>query len=80
MEIVGFMPDIKFASFRMEVSPMAFYVWDTEVWGKDMGSEPNWAYIKVKAVSDMHAAMEHVKASLLTFDPDYPLGSASSTM
>ena len=24
MEIVGFMPDVKFASFRTEVTPMAF--------------------------------------------------------
>lgn len=26
-EIIGFMPDVKFASFRNEVSPMTFYVW-----------------------------------------------------
>ena len=26
-EIIGFMPNIKFASFRNEVSPMTFYVW-----------------------------------------------------
>ena len=26
-EIIGFIPDIKFASFRQEVTPMAFYLW-----------------------------------------------------
>lgn len=49
MEIVGFMPDVKFASFRTEVTPMAFFVWGTNNWG----NQPNYAYIKVKAGSDL---------------------------
>lgn len=67
MEILGFMPDVKFASFRNEVTPMAFFVWGTENWG----SQPNYAYIKVKAGGDLRAAMEHVKSSLRTFDSEY---------
>ena len=67
-EIVGFMPDVKFASFRTVVTPMAFYVWGTENWGQT----PNFAYIKVKSGADMHAAMEHVKKTLKEFDPEYP--------
>jgi putative ABC transport system permease protein len=66
--IVGFMPDVKFASFRTEVVPMAFYVWGTQNWG----SQPNNAYIKVKAGSDMRAAISHVRSSLAQFDPEYP--------
>lgn len=31
-EIIGFMPNVKFASFRNEVSPMAFYLWGKYVW------------------------------------------------
>lgn len=67
-EIVGFMPNVKFASFRTEVTPMAFYVWGTQNWG----SQPNYAYIKVKAGSDMRGAIEHVRSSLHTFDAEYP--------
>jgi putative ABC transport system permease protein len=67
-EIVGFMPDVKFASFRTEVVPMAFYVWGTQNWG----NRPNNAYIKVKAGADLRAAMTHVRASLAAFDGDYP--------
>ncbi|WP_297900850.1 ABC transporter permease [uncultured Parabacteroides sp.] len=69
MEIVGFMPDIKFASFRTEVTPMAFFVWGTDVY---WGSQPNYAYIKVKDGSDLHEAMRHVRATLQSFDPEYP--------
>lgn len=66
--VVGFMPDIKFASFRTEVVPMAFYVWGTENWG----TRANHAYIKVKAGSDMRAAMSHVRTTLAQFDAEYP--------
>jgi putative ABC transport system permease protein len=68
IEIIGFMPDIKFASFRTEVSPMAFYVWGTDNWG----SIPVATYIKVSAGSDIRAAMNYVKATLLEFDDSYP--------
>ncbi len=68
MEIIGFMPDIKFASFRSEVKPMAFYVWGEVNWG----SSPNFAYIKVKGGSNMRAVIDHISASLKAIDPDYP--------
>lgn len=67
-EIVGFMPDVKFASFRTEVAPMAFFLWGTENWGQT----PNWCYIKVKAGSDLRAAIKHVQASFKKLSPDYP--------
>jgi putative ABC transport system permease protein len=61
-EIIGFMPDIKFASFRKAVEPMAFYVhgnWNTA------------AYIKVKAGTDMRAVMSHIRTTLAEFDQAY---------
>ncbi len=67
-EIVGIMPNVKFASFRTEVVPMAFFVWGTNNWG----SEPNYAYIKVKAGTDLRAAMQHTRNSLHSFDASYP--------
>jgi putative ABC transport system permease protein len=66
-EIIGFMPDVKFQSFRIAVDPMAFYVWGTDNWGR----QPNNAYIKVKDGADIHAAMSHIRATLAEFDPEY---------
>ncbi len=66
--IIGFMPDVKFASFRTEIAPMAFFVWGTKNWG----GRPNWAYIKIKAGTDLRAAMEHVRSAARTIDPEYP--------
>lgn len=66
--IVGFIPDVKFASFRTEIAPMAFFVWGTQNWG----NRPNWAYIKVKAGADLRVSREQVKHSLESFDPEYP--------
>jgi putative ABC transport system permease protein len=66
-EIIGFMPDVKFASFRTTVDPMAFYVWGTDNWG----NQPNNAYIKVKAGANMRAAMSHINATLAELNPDY---------
>ena len=67
-QIVGFMPDVKFASFRNAVEPMAFYVWGTENWGNNS----RYVYIRMKAGTDMRAAMEHVQSVLKELDPDYP--------
>lgn len=65
-EIVGFMPDIKFTSFRTEISPMAFYIWGTENWG----NVPGWLYVRVKAGTNLHAAMEHVKTTVQKLDQE----------
>jgi putative ABC transport system permease protein len=66
--IVGFMPDVKFASLRMEVEPMAFFVWGTQNWGILHGA----TYVQVKEGSDMRAAIEHVRNTLREFDSEYP--------
>lgn len=71
--IVGFMPDVKFASFRMEVTPMAFFVWGKYRWDKDFTNRKyELAYIQVKAGSDLREAMRHVRTTLGSFDPEYP--------
>jgi putative ABC transport system permease protein len=67
-EIVGFAPDMKFASFRSEVVPMAFQVVDAD----DAWSSLEYAYVRVRAGSDMRAAIEHVRATLKEFDDAYP--------
>ena len=67
-EIIGFVPDIKFASFRTAINPMTFYVWGTDNWG----NQPNWAYIKLKAGTNLRAAMSHIHSTLAGFDTDYP--------
>ena len=71
-EIIGFMPNVKFASFRNEVSPMTFFVWGKYRWEQEGVKSYNAAYVKVKAGSDLRAAMQHVKASLGKIDPVYP--------
>ncbi|MDH6356471.1 ABC transporter permease [Parabacteroides sp. PF5-9] len=68
IKIIGFMPDVKFSSFRTETTPMAFYVWGTENWG----NQPQYAYVKVKAGSDLRTAMKHVQETLISFDSEYP--------
>ena len=70
-EIIGFIPDIKFASFRQEVTPMAFYLWGKYQWGQE-GNYYNIAYVKFKAGSNLRAGMEHVRESLEMFDSEYP--------
>ena len=61
------MPDVKFASFRTTVVPMAFYVWGTNNWG----SQPNQAYIKFKTGADVRATLSFIQTTLTEFDADY---------
>jgi len=67
-EIIGFMPDVKFASFRMEVEPMAFYVWGTYNWGR----QPNHAFIQLTQGANLREAMNHVQNTLTEFEPNMP--------
>ena len=66
-EIIGFIPDIKFASFRMAVEPMAFYV---------AGSSQQWiqtniAHIRLNKGANLRAALSHINATLAEFDANY---------
>lgn len=71
LEIIGFIKDVKFASFRTPVAPMAFLVWGKYEWDSDRPVSYWRSYIKVKAGHDLRAAMTHVKQTLESFDPDY---------
>lgn len=66
-EIIGFIPDIQYTTFRTASVPMAFYVASGQ---KDYS---NYAYIKVKAGSDMKAAMKHVKSVVKEYESEIPL-------
>jgi putative ABC transport system permease protein len=69
-EIIGFMPDIQFATFYQSPTPMAFFVSGTDNGMSDR--EKSTAYIKVKAGSDMYAAMQFIKKTLSGIDAEYP--------
>lgn len=68
MEIVGIIPDIKFASFRTEVVPMAFHVWGMNKFQNPMS---NYAYIKLKEGADVKETMAHIQQVSQAMDPDY---------
>jgi putative ABC transport system permease protein len=68
IEIVGFIPDILFASLRSEMPPLALLVCGAN----DRWSTLRYAYIRVKAGTDMRAAIDHVRTTLKAFDNAYP--------
>ena len=68
-EIIGFMPDIKFASFRMAVEPMAFYLAGT---ARSNNLATNIAYIRLKEGASARAALSHINATLTGLNTNYP--------
>jgi putative ABC transport system permease protein len=63
IEIIGFIPDVKFASFRVAVEPMGFLM---------SGSiNSRYAYIKLMPGADKRAAMSHILSTLAEFDANY---------
>ena len=66
-EIIGFISDVKYASFRTAVEPMAFYVS-----GNESIITSYYAYIKLNKNVRVHAALTHIHSTLSEFDPDYP--------
>lgn len=70
-EIIGFIPDINFASFRQEVTPMAFYLWGKNQWGAEEIFY-NTAYVKFKSGSDLRVGIERIYESLKLLDDKYP--------
>jgi putative ABC transport system permease protein len=70
-EIIGFIPDIQFTTFRTTPSPMAFYV---ASW---TNTQMNIAYIKVGAGSDMREAIQHIQNTLSKLDPDWTFNTGS---
>jgi len=68
-EIIGFIPDIRYASFRTEVRPMAFMAYPQQ-WIPS-GQHLSNAYIKLKAGTNLRDAVSHIKATLAKFDENY---------
>lgn len=66
-EIIGFIPDIQYTTFRTMSAPMAFYV------PSGLKDYTQYAYIKIKAGSDMKSAMEHVKSVIHEYEHGEPL-------
>ena len=64
--IAGFIDDIKYASFRTEVAPMAFYV------SPAAGYRPRYAYIKIKAGADIRVAVASIRKALTSIDKNFP--------
>lgn len=64
--IAGFIDDIKYASFRTEVAPMAFYV------SPAAGYRPRYAYIKIKAGADIRDAVASIRKALTSIDKNFP--------
>ena len=82
-EIIGFMPDIKFSSFRTDVKLMGFAMYpQRQVMVREQGqTEPQSvdiysmvltnAYIKVKPNANLRDAVSHINATLKEHDPNY---------
>jgi putative ABC transport system permease protein len=64
-EIVGFMSDVHFTSFRRAVEPMAFIVLGRGGWPL------NTAFIRVAPGADKRAAMAHVRATIAELTPTH---------
>lgn len=65
-EVIGFIPDIKLASMRKELEPMAFMANTNNSVGR------KWAYIRVKAGSDLLETMHYVEKTLQKLSPGFP--------
>lgn len=68
MEIIGIIPDVKYASLRSEVAPMAFFVWGTNNWGSD----PNYMYIQLVKGANLKDALSLTRDEMKKFDFDFP--------
>jgi putative ABC transport system permease protein len=62
-EIIGFIPDIYFASFRVEVEPQAFVVWGTQNFSQ--------AYIQLVSGANSREVMAYIRSILTEFEPNF---------
>lgn len=65
-DIVGFIPDINFASLRQDITPMAFML------PSGITGYFGTAYIRVGAGSDLRTIRQAVENGIRQFDPEYP--------
>lgn len=69
-EVVGFMPDIVYSSFRRPIQPMAFGMFGEE--GNWLGFPLNVCYIRIAKGTNYDAAVKHIKKTLTEYDPYSP--------
>jgi len=67
VEIIGFIPNIQFATFHISTTPMAFYVAGTE----NFADFTRYLYVRVKDGSNMITAMDHIKSELTAMEPGW---------
>ncbi|MDR3140905.1 MAG: ABC transporter permease [Tannerellaceae bacterium] len=65
-QIIGFIPDINITSLRKEIEPMAF-----TLYGNYQFKELDYAYIRIKAGSNLYDAIGFIKTALQGFSPHY---------
>lgn len=63
--LIGLSDDVKFTSLRSGKNNIAFVV-------GNFGYAMPVSYIRLKAGSDVHGAVNHIRATLADFDPSYP--------
>jgi putative ABC transport system permease protein len=66
IEVIGFIPDIKFTSLRRAVEPMAFWMHESHT------DSPPFIYIRARVGADMRAVKSYVYATLTEFQSGYP--------
>lgn len=70
--VAGIIPDIKFATFKRNVEPMALCIYGSETWFAKNGSNPNKAYIRLSPETDSQDAIDYILGVLKEIDSTYP--------
>ena len=66
-EVIGFVPNITVTSLRKELEPMAFTFANTHY-----SAGMRWAYIRVKAGSDLNTTIKQIENTLDKLSPGFP--------
>ncbi len=69
--VAGIFPDIKFATFKRQVGPLALCIYGNKTWFAE-NFKLNIAYIRLRADADPQEAVKHIQSVLKEFDPVYP--------
>lgn len=70
--VAGIIPDIKFATFKRNVEPLALCIYGQESWFAKYIVNMNVAYIRLAEDTDPQDAIEYVQNILKELDPVYP--------
>lgn len=70
--VAGIIPDIKFATFKRNVEPLAFCIFGSETWFAQYASNVNVAYIRLAPGIDPQDAIAYIQNVYKELDPTYP--------